>query len=371
MPSILDQWRRPYTAGPLTADEAEQYWSHGYVVKQGCLQMQDLQPSLEVIARRVDDLAAKLQAAGLISDPCSSLGVFQRLAALEQQFPDAGVLVHKDGRLPPEFAALWSHPTLLAIAQQLLGPHVGGHPSWNVRAKTPRAEGGDVPWHQDSAYCSPDARQTLQVTAWIPLLDVDAANGCMQLLRGGHLAGRTVAHTAASGNTWHVAMDEAAAAAELGLDLAADLVTVPMKAGDVLLFNNLIPHRSLDNTSDRIRWSLDLRWQHPDLPDGAYGLKRSIRMTDPADPSYVIPWAGWADVDKKTGQQQQQQQQGSDDDLDSTETGVAAAAAAADVEDPLSSVLVGPWLDLWPITHHNKHTRAWLAMKGSAAITNQ
>jgi hypothetical protein len=30
------------------------------------------------------------------------------------------VLVHKDGRLPPEFAALWSHPALLAVAQQLL-----------------------------------------------------------------------------------------------------------------------------------------------------------------------------------------------------------------------------------------------------------
>jgi hypothetical protein len=38
-------------------------------------------------------------------------------------------------------------------------------------------------------------------------------------------------------------MDEAAAAAELGVDMAADLVTLPMKAGDVLLFNNLIPHR--------------------------------------------------------------------------------------------------------------------------------
>jgi hypothetical protein len=42
----------------------------------------------------------------------------------------------------------------------------------------------------------------------------------------------------------HVVMDESAAAAELGLDMADDLVTVPMKAGDVLLFNNLIPHRS-------------------------------------------------------------------------------------------------------------------------------
>jgi hypothetical protein len=38
-------------------------------------------------------------------------------------------------------------------------------------------------------------------------------------------------------------MDEAAAAAELGLDMTGDLVTLPMRAGDVLLFNNLIPHR--------------------------------------------------------------------------------------------------------------------------------
>jgi hypothetical protein len=44
-------------------------------------------------------------------------------------------------------------------------------------------------------------------------------------------------------NCRHVAMDESAAAAELGLDMTADLVTVPMNAGDVLLFNNLIPHR--------------------------------------------------------------------------------------------------------------------------------
>jgi ectoine hydroxylase-related dioxygenase (phytanoyl-CoA dioxygenase family) len=38
-------------------------------------------------------------------------------------------------------------------------------------------------------------------------------------------------------------MDESAAAAELGLDMDADLVTLPMKAGDVLLFNNVTPHR--------------------------------------------------------------------------------------------------------------------------------
>lgn len=53
MPKILEQWRRPYTAGPLTEDEFEQYWNHGYVVKQGCLQQHDLQPSLDAIDRYV------------------------------------------------------------------------------------------------------------------------------------------------------------------------------------------------------------------------------------------------------------------------------------------------------------------------------
>lgn len=38
-------------------------------------------------------------------------------------------------------------------------------------------------------------------------------------------------------------MDEAAAVRELGVDFSRDLVTVEMKAGDVLLFNNIIPHR--------------------------------------------------------------------------------------------------------------------------------
>jgi ectoine hydroxylase-related dioxygenase (phytanoyl-CoA dioxygenase family) len=42
----------------------------------------------------------------------------------------------------------------------------------------------------------------LQVTAWIPLLDVDVGNGCMQLLAGGHRSGRTAAHTGAVGDTW-------------------------------------------------------------------------------------------------------------------------------------------------------------------------
>jgi hypothetical protein len=40
---------------------------------------------------------------------------------------------------------------------------------------------------------------------------------------------------------------------------------------------------------------------------------------------------------------------------------VCLSAAGADPE--LSTILVGDWLDLWPITHENKHTKAWQAFK--------
>lgn len=60
--------------------------------------------------------------------------------------------------------------------------------------------------------------------------------------------------------------------------------------------------RSLDNTSHKVRWSLDLRWQDAAQPEGNFGLKPAIllaRAGDPAD--FVIDWDSWAHLDKKSG----------------------------------------------------------------------
>eukprot|EP00878_Enallax_costatus_P033667 GHUV01037211.1.p1 GENE.GHUV01037211.1~~GHUV01037211.1.p1 ORF type:complete len:250 (+),score=60.86 GHUV01037211.1:258-1007(+) len=202
MPLALD-WRRPYSPGPLTEHEFNQYWEDGFVIKRGLLSKQhDIEPCLRAIEDIVEGVASKLASAGLIQEPCKQLDVFHRLPALEQQFPEASVLVHKHGTLPRAFADVWSHHQLLAIAVQLLGPAVAGHPTWNLRAATPRQAAAVVPWHQDNAYTGRDCWRTLQVTAWVPLMDVNTTTGCLQLLRGGHRAGATVRHTAAVGDTW-------------------------------------------------------------------------------------------------------------------------------------------------------------------------
>lgn len=38
-------------------------------------------------------------------------------------------------------------------------------------------------------------------------------------------------------------LDESAAVSDLGVDFDRDVVTAEMNEGDVLLFNNIIPHR--------------------------------------------------------------------------------------------------------------------------------
>lgn len=51
-PSLIQQWRRPYSPGPLSEAEFEQYWEQGWVVKRGLLDTQtDLAPCLTAIER--------------------------------------------------------------------------------------------------------------------------------------------------------------------------------------------------------------------------------------------------------------------------------------------------------------------------------
>lgn len=60
-------------------------------------------------------------------------------------------------------------------------------------------------------------------------------------------------------------------------------------------------HRALDNNSNLVRWSLDLRWQDAAQPEGNFGLKKAIVMSKAADPHHSIDWASWANLDKKSG----------------------------------------------------------------------
>lgn len=50
--------------------------------------------------------------------------------------------------------------------------------------------------------------------------------------------------------------------------------------------------------SNKIRWSLDLRWQRPSEPVGFYGLKDGILMRTSKDPNYKIDWESFNKIDR-------------------------------------------------------------------------
>ena len=198
---------------------------------------------------------------------------------------------HK-GELRPELANLWGSQKLLDMVEKLIGKDISGHPVWNIRSKTPQTARMTVPWHQDSAYLKEGAEKTTQPAAWIPFLDVNKNNGCMQVLPGGHKPERVLNHKlekkdGSVKDSWYLFIEDK--------DIPEEkIVTCEMEAGSVLFLHQLVPHRSLENFSEDVRWSVDLRFQNP-LDDAGFhtGLVDPIIMRKSSDPKYKPDWDAW------------------------------------------------------------------------------
>lgn len=108
-------WERPYSPGLLTPPELAQFFRDGFVLKHAVFEPWELAPSIAAVEDLVDTLANRLARGGKITDTGAGLPFETRLIRLEEQFPGAAVLLHKNGMLPPAIAHLWSHPRLLSV----------------------------------------------------------------------------------------------------------------------------------------------------------------------------------------------------------------------------------------------------------------
>ncbi|XP_074641481.1 uncharacterized protein LOC141899211 [Tubulanus polymorphus] len=316
--------------GQLSSQQIQHYFSEGFLVVDDFFDVvNELDPCRDAINEFVDELADVLYANGKIKDTYKSASFFERLTLIENEYPGANVILHKFGEMPEIIRKLWSNDRLLNIIEQLIGPDIAGHPVWNLRTKTPKNTTSTVPWHQDVAYLDRDSYIVHQPTAWIPFLDADESNGCLQLIRAGHRKGLIAKHTGCWKNTWYVELDEKEMEKTLGVSVEKDIVTCPVKYGSMILFNNMLPHRSLPNRSDKIRWSVDLRWQTPLQPYGFHGLKDGLPMRSVSDPTLKIDW------DSFFGPRRQFKLK----------------------NDGSDTINPGPWINTWEITHENENTR--------------
>jgi ectoine hydroxylase len=156
--------------------------------------------------------------------------------------------------------SLWNHPgegiygqfarcrSLVDSAELLLGGEVYHYHSKMIMKEA--KIGGAWAWHQDYGYWYQNGVLfPLLTSAFIAVDRATKENGCLQVLKGSHLAGR-IDHVLVG--------DQAGADTERVEELTKrlELVHVEMEPGDVLFFDANLLHRSDQNRSENPRWSM-------------------------------------------------------------------------------------------------------------------
>jgi ectoine hydroxylase-related dioxygenase (phytanoyl-CoA dioxygenase family) len=139
------------------------------------------------------------------------------------------------------------------VATQIIGPNVKGATS----QLTFKMKGNTKPfgWHQDNGYGELEPYNAL--TTLTALDDTDRGNGCLWLIPGSHKQGQI-----------RVKQSEEQKKSQSEIVVEADdnqAVPMEMKAGDALIFNCWMLHKSDGNySSDRDRRILFLRYADAD-----------------------------------------------------------------------------------------------------------
>jgi len=160
-----------------------------------------------------------------------------------------------------DFAA---HPVLKDLCRDLIGDDVRLYWDQSVYKKTGKVQ--EFPWHQDNGYTFTEPQQ--YVTFWIPLVDVDDRNGCPWIAPGLHKLG-TLEH-------WMTDVGQRC------LEDVPDAVCVPARAGDIIVFSSLAPHRTGPNlATGSVRKAYVLQY----APDGATARLPNGELVPQNDPA--------------------------------------------------------------------------------------
>lgn len=230
-------------SSPLLGDVAglrRRMTEDGYLFLPGLLPrpaVSDVQQRLGTIAREAGWLAADRPVEAAIADPAGFC-----------VDPDTRFLaVLEDINRVFEFHALGHHPALLTFFERFLGDTVLVHPKGLPRFIFPGRPEYTTPAHQDF----PNIQGCEDVyTAWIPLIDCPPAVGGLQIAAGSQTMG-----------VLDFDLGNGVGGVEISDPLDGRWVGGPFRAGDVLVFHSMVVHKGIANHSDRLRMSVDIRYQ--------------------------------------------------------------------------------------------------------------
>ena len=257
----------PDAPQPLTPSQVRFFHEEGYLIAPAVFAPADLEPVRGEMHAEINRKARELQAAGKLAQLHEEAGYDRQLSAIYRDSHESGdaivrhlMGVRGGGFNSPEMFALIKHPRMLAAVGALLGSEEIVASAYRIRPKLPHFGRGVVPWHQDSGYLAEHCDENLIITCWVPFVDATKENGCMEVLPRTH-RGKVAPHYTGGNADFLVIKDE---------DLPAHprhAITAACPRGGVVFMSNRTPHCSTPNTSDHIRWSVDLRYKSADVPN--------------------------------------------------------------------------------------------------------
>ncbi len=288
----------------LTSSQQDSFARQGYLVVQDVFDNATiLDPVRDEYARLLDELIAGWVAAGQLDQVPESMDFFARLKFCYQRGLDwfqpldislPGDTIHPDTPMHfgPAVFNLLTAPRLLDIVESLIGPEITSNPIQHVRLKPPAPALRDdeirphitmTDWHQDRGVAHDEADATDMVTVWIAMNDATEANGCLQV----------IPQSPDSGLLPHCTKIQTAIAD--GFLDRRQAVSLPVRAGGIVIFHPLTPHASLANNSRDFRWSFDIRFNRTGQPTGRSHFPSFVARSrrDPA--TELRDWRRWRD----------------------------------------------------------------------------
>ena len=273
----------------LSAAQVDRFHDEGDLQIDGLLRQEDLNPVIYEFEMIIDRRARQMYADGHLTQLHEREPFERRIGLLAAEHHPIARDLGPNRVLGCAMFNLMCNPRLLDALDSILGPEILAHPTQVVR---PRIRDRDLsadrrrttdrtPIHQDAGVLRPDVDETLLITAWIPLTRADEENGCLAVIPGSHRYG-------VRRHDPHSIPDE-----ELP---PGDLRPLPVDPGSVIFFTHLVCHCGLPHQSDRVRWSIDLRYQDPAQPtgnpvfEGSIVRSRSNPQSELTYPQWVSQW---------------------------------------------------------------------------------
>lgn len=228
----------------LSLEQIEKYNQDGFLLLKGFF-------PIELIERLQNDVESMITVLAKQKEIKIKSVLDQSLIDLRKVDKNAAIAIYQAATRLMALKKISSLDIIRQVARELLGSNSLFVSAESLRYDPPFEDHLLIDWHQDYTFIQ-DSENS--IVFWFPLRNISQNGGGVQLLPKSHLNGIRMVKTS----------EPFSEKKARWVDLCdpideANTISPQLDAGDVLLMNTLLIHRSWPNRSDKVRWTGQFR----------------------------------------------------------------------------------------------------------------